>query len=918
MGVRRRLLRSAQTLHTLLVPTSAAHMPSRPCTLHDNVRPPLLDAMQTVDRGTATHGALLLASLKAAGRGLLLEVEARREAVAAATSATDAHHLTLQNLLYEKEHLLREIAECQRFPTPQLDRIELVPQDVALVAQAAAAAGGEGVMQPASAHEAFLLRLQHEMDTRRAMEALLQQERAAITALRAKNSAKNALIDSLPAHITAIEAATRPLQSAQVGLQLQAGSKGTRYARALGLPAPLYVLFSALEAATGLELLPPTYEALVATGESSDALSAVDAVPALSNSIPTPAEYASLRFAVPVARARAYDRAGGLLGGATGAATTLSVAAAAAPGGVVDAADGARSAMYEFSQLFTPHEKAVLLIIHLAQPQEGSERGGPALTAAVRFQYLPLLDVVTAQIDTSTTQAASAAVLSAAAARAAAAKSQPTASTSASSGAPAAAKPAPSSTAASSAPATSVSAATAAAGVLHSALQAVSAGGLSGLFGDGCGDSCETAQPLADIFERSRVQLWGESGSSASLPKRLPRKLVGRPYVWANALAGIAVLPLPPRVHTETSAAAAAAVSGSPEEVVLTRPSASSVISALRTRFVIEHAVHRLVMALNRAPAGTGSAATIAIPLAADCTPEFLAAQAKRIANDTAWYAGAVAPRQQQKHQRAGQLPLEARRALHRAAADFMAAAAAHAAPGGAGTGTAQLVSFSTVDVNKVEVGSYFPRPSASRAGDWPPAGSRVLRAVFVTPGSRQHRSASAGAAANKPSAHVWLAVQALVLLQPSYPATPLALHLSLCAALSAHPASGNYKSLPALRANAEAAAADATAALADGAIRACGLDAPAGLAALAAMAVAASHAACPSVDSLPHAFAHTLFLLQHALPQATGGVLTHNDGNDISALGLAGSAVDPAHQPGWHAGARLVFDISNGRFAWL
>lgn len=63
----------------------------------------------------ATKGSLLLSELKAAARNTLLAVERQRQEVATARDALDAHHLQLQNLLYEKNHLQREIQECQDF-----------------------------------------------------------------------------------------------------------------------------------------------------------------------------------------------------------------------------------------------------------------------------------------------------------------------------------------------------------------------------------------------------------------------------------------------------------------------------------------------------------------------------------------------------------------------------------------------------------------------------------------------------------------------------------------------------------------------------------------------------------------------------------------------------------------------------------
>ena len=60
-----------------------------------------------------TRGALLCQDIKASSRDVLLGVQAARDRVQAAMASADADNLTLDNLRYERSHLLREISKCK-------------------------------------------------------------------------------------------------------------------------------------------------------------------------------------------------------------------------------------------------------------------------------------------------------------------------------------------------------------------------------------------------------------------------------------------------------------------------------------------------------------------------------------------------------------------------------------------------------------------------------------------------------------------------------------------------------------------------------------------------------------------------------------------------------------------------------------
>lgn len=74
-------------------------------------------------RRCATECASLLTRMKRANRELYLKCHQEKMRVMDAKHSLDAHFLKLQNLRYEKDHLLQEIARCKSFETPELTRI---------------------------------------------------------------------------------------------------------------------------------------------------------------------------------------------------------------------------------------------------------------------------------------------------------------------------------------------------------------------------------------------------------------------------------------------------------------------------------------------------------------------------------------------------------------------------------------------------------------------------------------------------------------------------------------------------------------------------------------------------------------------------------------------------------------------------
>jgi hypothetical protein len=354
----------------------------------------------------AAAASLLAADFKAANRAACLCVEEARARVSEASAAADARLLSLQNLQYERSHLAREIQKCRDFPTPHLSALmPLLPAEAA----PQPAGGGE--------HAAMLARLAAERVARGEEEAGAEEARGRLLALRSSARARAAFLEGLPAVVGAVEAALAP---AEAGLALPPAPRAARYARTLGLPGPLYVLYSQLEAAAELLAAEAAEGGGGALAGGARAVG-VDVVAAFAGGAAAAAGEGDARtFAVPAARLRLHAAAlgleaagggGGGGGGAPGAAPLKrgrgsEEALAGAAAGEEEGSDalGPGLARVALPDLLRAHPKAVLLALRLPEGEGGAEEGGmaaegaPGRFAALRFEYLPLLDLVTVAV----------------------------------------------------------------------------------------------------------------------------------------------------------------------------------------------------------------------------------------------------------------------------------------------------------------------------------------------------------------------------------------------------------------------------------------------------------------------------------------------------------------------------------------
>lgn len=209
-----------------------------------------------------------------------IRLRSGRDALHREKQTVDSNHLQLQNLLYEAEHLRKEVQRCFQFKSHD-DDIQLVPEE-----QFYAEAPPE-VSRPERTrddeHARRLARLEWELQQRKELAAMcteLQRQKE----LAAEHIAtRTERLESLVPGLDALLKATRPLQVA-LCMPVEATWKVNRVARLL--PPPLYMAYANLNAyAEACDTL------LVAkiNGDESDVLDDVDDDDGLDDMVATAA-----------------------------------------------------------------------------------------------------------------------------------------------------------------------------------------------------------------------------------------------------------------------------------------------------------------------------------------------------------------------------------------------------------------------------------------------------------------------------------------------------------------------------------------------------------------------------------------------------------------------------------------------------
>ena len=142
-----------------------------------------------------------LLSLKALNRQLSTSVDAKRRAIEERKERVDNLHLQLENLLYKKAYLLREIRECRDFTTPALKTVES-EVNVRIAAT-------EFSQQLPKQHDKAVTFLENELQQREEARRLLEERRKSYLAAEEQLDSRRKIIDELPGRIQRVEAAVQ-------------------------------------------------------------------------------------------------------------------------------------------------------------------------------------------------------------------------------------------------------------------------------------------------------------------------------------------------------------------------------------------------------------------------------------------------------------------------------------------------------------------------------------------------------------------------------------------------------------------------------------------------------------------------------------------------------------------------------------
>ncbi|CAG9786801.1 unnamed protein product [Diatraea saccharalis] len=198
------------------------------------------------------EASLLLVTLKKLNRLEKVRTRAGREALHKEKQQVDSTHLLLQNLLYEADHLNKEVTKCLQFKSKD-EEIELVPlEDFYKDAP-------EEISRPevtkTDEHQLQLARLEWELQQRRDLAGACSELVASKERVAAAIAAARSRLDALAPHLRDVLKATKPLQEC---LAMRLDEKRDESRAASLLPPPLFLLFansSAYSDALGEEIV---------------------------------------------------------------------------------------------------------------------------------------------------------------------------------------------------------------------------------------------------------------------------------------------------------------------------------------------------------------------------------------------------------------------------------------------------------------------------------------------------------------------------------------------------------------------------------------------------------------------------------------------------------------------------------------
>lgn len=188
------------------------------------------------------RGSFLFAMLKKLNRLDKVRLRAGRDALQKEKFQVEKNKLQLQNLLYEADHLRKEVQHCLQFKSHD-EEIDLVPLDDFY--REAPADISRRDKTEADEHARRLARLEWELQQRKQLSIMCNELQMAKEKVAEEIESKTNRLDSLIPCLESLLKATRPLQDA---LEINIEKEWAVQKVANLLPRPLYVVYMNLSA----------------------------------------------------------------------------------------------------------------------------------------------------------------------------------------------------------------------------------------------------------------------------------------------------------------------------------------------------------------------------------------------------------------------------------------------------------------------------------------------------------------------------------------------------------------------------------------------------------------------------------------------------------------------------------------------
>ncbi|XP_050351086.1 THO complex subunit 5 homolog [Nymphalis io] len=184
------------------------------------------------------EASLHLVALKKLNRLEKVRTRAGRDALHKEKQRVDSTHLLLQNLLYEADHLNKEVTKCLQFKSKD-EEIELISMEDFYKHAPIEISRPE--ITKTDEHQLQLARLEWELRQRRELAGACSELVASKERVAAAIAAARSRLDALAPHLKDVLKATKPLQEC---LALRLDEKRDETRAATLLPSPLFLLYA--------------------------------------------------------------------------------------------------------------------------------------------------------------------------------------------------------------------------------------------------------------------------------------------------------------------------------------------------------------------------------------------------------------------------------------------------------------------------------------------------------------------------------------------------------------------------------------------------------------------------------------------------------------------------------------------------